>query len=55
MQGLAILLAGLVALVDGLIRLAGRPSLLGQGRSLARVLAAPQVLTVIALLAGFLP
>jgi len=54
LQALAMALAGVVALVDGQIRLTGRVSLLGPGRGVGRVLAALQVLAALGLLLGLL-
>ena len=54
LQLLAIGAAGLVALFDGLARLAGRPSLLGPGRGIGRALAALQALAGLGILIEFL-
>lgn len=54
LKALAIVLAGLVALVDGVIRLLGRLSLLGPGRGTGRVLAGLQVLAALGLMLGLL-
>jgi hypothetical protein len=54
-QGLAVVAAGLVALIDGLIRVAGRPSLLGTGRGAGRLLALIQTLAGLGILVASRP